>query len=201
MVNLDAVLVNADWPKRALRGAEFVEEEHPRDEGGKFTSDGDAELIKAYTRSGGTYREVNEALRDGEGVGHPTVAALDRAIADHGEPAPAVLYRGMAGWEPEELGLEEGREFSDLGFVSTATTKASANRFATHGEGKLSGQAIGIVFKINTGGIRGLDMNRFSHYGESEFLLPRGATFKVTNVKEGYPGETLAYVTMRVVKK
>jgi hypothetical protein len=188
-----------------LRSLAFNPDE-PRDDQGQWTDGGasdaqEDETLRLYTRSGGTYREVNEGLRGGKNMSSdPTVVVLDKAFAAHSEAAPAVVYRGLAGYEPEELNLVEGATFTDLGFVSTTAAKSDAVKFATNGEGKLSGEGIGIVFKINTGKSSSLDMSRYSRYDESEHLLNRGTTFKVTSVKEGSPGSKLAVVTMSVVK-
>jgi hypothetical protein len=175
-------------------------------DGGQWSSDGggswtpeDSVKLQDYTRTGGTYREVNEGLRAGKDMsGHPTVAALEKAFKERGDAAPKQVYRGMAGWELEELGLEVGKTFTDHGYVSTATDQQTAKKFAMAGETKMEGEAVGIVFKINTGGLRSLDMNPFSRYGENERLLPKGLTFKVTSVKPGEPGRRLAVVTMSI---
>jgi hypothetical protein len=194
------------------RALEFNPDQ-PRDDDGQWADgssaapDADHETLRLYTQTGGTYREVNEGLRGGKDMAaHPTVVALDKAFVERGVPAPAVVYRGIAGYEPEELNLEEGKTFTDPGFVSTASVKSDAVKFATHGAGTLEGtvdrpsEAVGIIFKINTGKVAALNMGRYSRYGESEHLLNRGTTFKVTSIKEGYPGESLAVVTMSVVK-
>jgi hypothetical protein len=159
----------------------------------------DASLIRAFTTTGGTYGVINEQLRAGKDLSNdPTVAALDRAFETHGEVAPAVVYRGIAGYEPSELNLEVGGDFTDRGFVSTAKTQKDATKFATNGEMKLEGEQVGLVFKINTHGAKALDLSRFSNYEESESLLPRGTRFKITSIKEGEPGVKLGVVTMSV---
>ena len=192
----------------SIRGRKFGVEDEPRNEKGEWTSggggaaDADHETLRLYTQSGGTYREVNAGLRDEKDMAaHPTVVALEKAFTERGEPAPPVVYRGIAGYEPEELNLVEGATFTDRGFVSTAASRGDAMKFATGGQPKLSGEQVGIIFKINTGKAPALDMSRYSRYGESEHLLHRGTTFRVTHVEEGYPGEKLAVVTMSVVKK
>lgn len=194
-------LVVVDTGEVEIRGAEFNPDQ-PRDEQGQWTGGGgEHETLRLYTQSGGTYREVNDGLREDKDMSsHETVTLLDKTFKEQSEPAPPVVYRGMSGYEPEELGLVEGATFTDKGFVSTAAVKADAMKFATHGQMKLSGEAVGIIFKINTGKAPALNMSRYSRYGESEHLLNRGTTFKVTKVTEGYPGEKLAVVHMSVVK-
>jgi len=161
----------------------------------------DRTLVEEYTRTSGTYSKVNEGLREGKDMSaDPTVVALDHVFDKQSEPSPAVLYRGIAGWEPEELNLVEGRVFTDLGFVSTSEKKVDAAKFAMAGKQEMSGEAVGILIKINTGKVASLNMGRFSMYDEKELLLRRGTQFKITSVKEGYPGEKLAVVTMSVVK-
>jgi len=170
--------------------------------GSEVAAKSDADLLHDYTRTGRVHAEVNEGLRSGKDMSaHPIVNALDRVFDAEAEPAPPVLYRGLAGWEPSELGLVEGKTFTDPGFVSTSDRKKDAVKFALAGEQKISGEAVGIVFKINTGKVPSLNMGGFSMYDENELLLRRGTTFKVTSVKEGYPGEKLAVVTMSVVKQ
>jgi hypothetical protein len=181
----------------------FNEADHPRDEDGQFASkmsSEDAEELRGYSTTGGTYSKVNAGLRSNKDMSSdPTVAALDRAFATHAEAAPSVLYRGMSGYELEELDLRVGREFTDPAFVSTTSQKKSATKFATAGEMKLNGEAVGILFKINAKSAPSLDMNRFSNYEEQETLLNRGTRFRVTSVKPGVAGRTLASVTLTVV--
>lgn len=221
------LLIAAARKAGTLVTLEFDEAQHPRDSHGEFTSGGDSgsgdlgsgvsadhETLRLYTQSGGTYREVNEGLRGEKDMSqHATVVALDKAFKEQGEPAPAVVYRGIAGYQAGEgdpdpdtgemdgLGLAIGQTFTDKGFVSTSDSKDAAVKFATHGVGKLEGEeAMGVIFKINTKGADSLNMSRFSRYGESEHLLNRSTTFKVKSIKEGRPGKTLAIVTMDVVK-
>lgn len=159
------------------------------------------ETLRLYTQSGGTYREVNGALRSGKKLDdNPTVTLLDRTFKTHGEEAPHVVYRGIAGYDPEELNLEEGSEFTDPGFVSTTRDVKEAKKFAFHGSDRLSGDAVGIIFKIQTRGIRALNMSPFSRYGERETLLNRGTRFRVKSVREGIPGESLSRVTLEVLQ-
>jgi hypothetical protein len=190
--------------ERALGGpgsGNFGHAGRPGEVGGSAASAEDDALLEAYTTTGGTYRRINEDLRAGHDLTNdPTVTAITRAFERHGEIAPSVVYRGIAGYEPEELNIVEGQTFKDPGFVSTSQSRSNATRFALNGSSEISGQAVGIVFKINTRGATALRMGRYSRYGEDELLLPRGMTFKVTSVKEGYPGEKLAVVTMSVVK-
>ena len=161
----------------------------------------DAQMVEDYTRTGGTYRDINQGLRDGKAVADleeaATVGILDRLIAEGGHDG-SPLYRGMAGWEPSELGLEEGYEFADPGFVSTARDKAVAKKFAMSGEQEMSGESVGILFTIKKAR-RGVNLDAFARYGESETLLARGTRFRVVKVTEGYPGEKLATVTLEVI--
>jgi hypothetical protein len=164
------------------------------------------EVIRRFTQSGGTYREVNGHLRENREASpeaKQTIEILDQLFEKEAEPIDRVLYRGLSGYDPEELGLLEiGAEFHDPGFVSTTSDQRIARRFAAHSQdGKLSGEGVGTIFKINAKGMPGVNMSRYSRYGEDETLLPRGSTFKVTSVKEGIPGESLSVVTMSVVKK
>jgi hypothetical protein len=171
----------------------------------------DAELLTGYATTGGTYRVVNEGLRAGKDMStHPTVGALDRAFASHAEAAPKILYRGVGGYVPgvefdrdtgesSGLNLTIGQTFQDLGFVSTADDKTSAVKFATHGEGKLSEEGQGIIFKITTAGAKSLNMGSHSNYGEREHLLNRGTKFKITSIHDGVPGKRLATISMKVV--
>ena len=161
------------------------------------------EVVRLYTQSGGTYREVNEGLRNGKDMSdHQTVQVLDDLFKDETEPVDRELFRGLAGYDPYELNLDKGSEFTDLGFTSTTTSRASANRFATHGasdKGKLDGEAVGIVFKINAKGSRALNLAKYSRYGEDERLLNRGTKFRVTGVKIGEPGKSVSVVSLTVV--
>ena len=163
---------------------------------------GDAQLVEDYTRSGGTYREINEGLRAGKAApdlkNAATVNVLDKMIDGGGGLDGSVLHRGMAGWEPGELGLEEGYEFTDPAFVSTARDKAVAQKFAMGGEQEMSGERTGILFTIK-GARRGANLDSFARYGETETLLARGTRFRVVKVTEGYPGEELATVTLEVI--
>lgn len=180
----------------------------PGEVGGSAPSDrpelthDERERIRLYTQTGGTYQDINNSLRRGKALTpelQATVDLLERTMETHGEPAPKVVYRGISGYDPEELGLEVGAEFTDLGFVSTTRSSKEAKKFAMAGESKLEGEAVGIVFRINTKEQRSLDLARFSRYGEEETLLKRGQRFKVTHVKKGAPGETLSNVSMTVV--
>lgn len=216
--------------KKDFRGNEFDESKHPRDKEGQFTDAGAdspqpdwanpvggvasrawgmsdeerREIVRLYTQSGGRYNQVNAHLREGREVDEETrktIAVIDDLFERDARPVEKVLYRGISGFEPEELGLEEGVEFTDKGFVSTTADRSIANRFGAHSaDGKLSGEGIGIIFKINAKGTPGVMLGGYSRYGEDETLLPRGTRFKVTSVKEGYPGEKFALVTMSVVK-
>lgn len=162
-------------------------------------------LVAQYTKSGGSYQEINSGLRTGKdltGTNAKTVAALDKLFETDALPFTTPLYRGMSGFEPSDLGLMVGAEFKDNGFVSTAADSKVAKKFATYSDsGVLEGEeSVGTLFKI-TGSkkTKVLDLRGYSNYGEEEFLLPRGSKFKVTGIKLGVPGKSLSQVSMKVI--
>lgn len=171
----------------------------------ELTPEEKSEIVRRFTQSGGTYREVNGHLREGYETSEETtktIKVLDDLFESSAKPMDKTLYRGMSGYEPDDLGLYVGAEFTDKGFVSTSGSVDEAKKFAAHDpSGKPQGdEAVGILFKIN--GAKGgkvLDLRGYSRYGEEELLLPRGAKFKVTSVKQGEPGVSFAVVTMSVV--
>ena len=167
--------------------------------------DSDAETMRMYTQSGGTYQQVNSGLRNGgelDETSRKTIKLLDEKFDTEATPITAPLYRGLSGFDPSDVGLTVGAEFKDAGFTSTSGDEKVAKKFATFSDsGKLEGEyAVGTLFKIvGSKGSKALNMNPYSRYNENEFLLPRGSRFKVTSIKQGVPGKSLSKVSLKIV--
>lgn len=121
-----------------------------------------------------------------------TSAGLDSAIGKSHLAGGQTLYRGSS---PEALGINKsvknmsaadlkgliGKTITDKAYMSTSTSKKSANIFA--GRGDSSGS---VIFRIKTTGKRkGLSVGSNSNFGnkESEVILPKNASLKITGVR------------------
>lgn len=174
---------------------EFREEDHPRDQSGKFGSGNGSQqksvkltaneksAISSY--SGDDFLRINKELRSGIS-NDPQVARLDSAITK-GRIAPhTVLYRGMSKDAARNLfpggKIDKGMIVSDPAFVSTSTDKGIAGMVGLGG----------VVLKIDVpSGGTGLSMQGLTrNQQESEVLLPRNAQMRVEGVTPGkQPGE------------
>jgi hypothetical protein len=83
------------------------------------------------------------------------------------------LYRGI----PEGLlaSLKVGDEIREPGFTSTSPDKGVAEGF---------GKPVKLTVPAGT---KGAYIDAVARSGEAEFLLPRGARFKVTSISAGIP--------------
>jgi hypothetical protein len=140
----------------------------------------------ALKYSGSSYRPINSALREGK---MPDEADLVTAIADldamfaseHCLMTESVIaHRGVRGESMKKIfgSLREGDEFSDKAYTSTAAVAGA----------EFGGD---IKFQITIPkGARAAPIPSH-HETEYEYLLPRGARFKVTKVeKNTYLDET-----------
>lgn len=147
------------------------------------TSREDRNAFENYTGSGNG--PINDALRKNDGPGiasyRKQIEALDRNIAKMQAPSNVVVYRGIGGagplhsMSPVELQRLVGARIEDLGFVSTSTSRTTANNFS-------GGR---VVLRIHAPkGTRGAYVQNTlsSHTSEYEFIMSRGTQFTVTQV-------------------
>jgi len=133
------------------------------------------------------YRELNAYLR-GVDPSRPAPQIKDRAINETKNNLDAamkksvidddmVVYRGVTKEFYDNLdGIEEFREHA---FISTSSNKSIAADFGANRE---TGESW--IVKINVPkGAHGIDIEKFLQTGESEWLLDRGYSFKVTNLR------------------
>lgn len=147
---------------------------------------------KMYT--GESYHDINGGLRSGKVPAdyQATVRELDSAISQSKLPENTVLYRGMSMSPELSSKIKPGATFSDSAYTSTSINPRIPASFA-RGEGKT-------MMRIKAKkGQSGLAVNNVSNYdGEHEVLLPRGTSYRVTNVyKDKKTGMT--YVDAEIV--
>lgn len=156
--------------------------------------------VTHYTGSGyltingmlrGTYKPDNDYKESVKGY----IADIDSAIKKSVLKNPVIVHRygssklfgiGNPPTDAELKGLI-GAEFMDKGFTSTAVGR----------RGVKLGNSIGMNIKIPAGKGRGGFIGKAStHPGESEFLLKRGAKFRITGISKNEYGESMLDVEM-----
>ena len=192
---------------------EFItkyDEDQPRDEAGRFSSNGgggdnrtysevvrernlieEQVALRAYTSY--DFLSINTALRNDKAeVQGTTITALDRLIATQPPLTESVtVYRGVVGSIAEELSqLEEGDTFTDKAYSSTSLQESVAEHFgSTGGFRDYDTPTLKLSITIPEGS-RVLNVDSYSAANglterqESEFLLPRGSTFEVQGFDE-----------------
>lgn len=193
---------------------EFKEEEHPRDNFGKFTSKASAELseeelerLNSYTES--DYQYVNRYLRGqaeefNEGMNELVqgqVDELDSIIKKQVLPKKLTVYRnGSAemlalpkGASYEQIKNAVGRVFEDPAFMST-TMDESVNV-------QTGDTSIRLSLTVPPGEGRGVDIDATgaSTYNEKEYLLARNTKYKVVSIQRAAAGEKYKYIVNAVV--
>lgn len=193
---------------------EFKEEEHPRDNFGKFTSKGSAELseeelerLNSYTES--DYHYINRYLRGkaeefNEGMNELVqgqVDELDSIIKKQVLPKKLTVYRnGSAemlalpeGASYEQIKNAVGRVFEDPAFMST-TMDESVNV-------QTGDTSIRLSLTVPPGEGRGVDIDATgaSTYNEKEYLLARNTKYKVVSIQRAAAGEKYKYIVNAVV--
>jgi hypothetical protein len=196
-----------------------MSDKHPRaqDSEGRFAD------VEYYTASG--YSDVNNYLRTKAepelGSVNDTkeiIESMDKEIAQTSAPRDMVLFRGVTGVEKFE-NLKVGQTFTDKGFVSTTTNRATVTEFMSTASGeRFDSRPVqkGFVLEINVPegekvfSVRNYFKGVSDRYGpsegilsESEHILPRGLTFRVDNIStinvRDFIEDTLIKVSM--VKK
>jgi DNA topoisomerase I len=164
--------------------------EFSRDYWERFTVN-EVEALRSYSRS--SYAAVNDCARDisdctptGKRIG----AKIDSVAAKVPEiPADMKVFRAFRLPEAVAAKLQEefhaGKEtiFQDKGFSSTTTDGNVANRFARSSDPS-SGKREFIAAILLPKGAHAIDMEKGGlsrSVGEHEFLLPRGAQFRIVN--------------------
>lgn len=169
----------------ALAFDSFHEEDHPRDEKGKFSSAGSAtenskkftptqrQYLEWYSEQG--FQEINSALRRGNAP-KGMISALDGAMERSSLREDVKLYRIIEREHLKEmLGKDRvslGDEFSDKGIASTGK-----DFYRGLGSGDVA-----LVINAKKGQ-KGIDMQSISsNPQEREVLLPRGQKMKITRI-------------------
>ncbi len=180
--------------------------DQPRDEAGRFGEGGGdggegaagggysaREIGAVRTYQSEKYAEINNHLRTGAPLSDDLktdIRHLDSAISRSPLETDTTLYRGIR-HEALSKGAEKlvGRTIDSGTFVSTSDNESIARDFA-HGRG-------GVMFEIKaSAGARALSTRKATGQGfQREFILPRGAQFKVTGVRRtgSVPVVTMEY--------
>ena len=141
-----------------------------------YTMDGYEDLNRAVGNAKGDLSKVDPGLLE-------RVRMLDRATTFGLLKTRATLYRSV---NAERLGGDldsmVGKVITDHTFASTSTSPEIAERFARENKNRS-------IMRISTSAeTRGAwldgDTELTTHPRESEYLLPRGSKFKVTNVRK-----------------
>lgn len=150
-----------------------------------------AKALEIYTSD--KYKEVNNTLRDGtlnpqsSGVTDIdiTVDDLDRLIGQSNKTSATVeVFRGIKGTNSLS-DLKVGQGFTDKAYTSTTLDPRLA---LTSFSSPRSGKILRITVPKGTKGIYvpdwfGAKDERAQTKKEQEFILPRGSSFRVTNIK------------------
>lgn len=131
--------------------------------------------VAMYT--GSAYRKMNNKLRTGAPLGDnaKTVEALDKAIAKSKATQDLVVVRGLTSDAVQAMGaLKVGAVLSDKGFISTTTNAEIAQAF--------SGGGYGLKIRVPKGASILPVKHLSSHSHEDELVLPRGSSFKITEM-------------------
>lgn len=145
------------------------------------------EALSSYL--GNDHKNINEHLRTGKKIS-PELAAhipvLDRAIASSpGLSKPATLYRGLRpGVVPADV--KPGQTISDKGFNSTSFSPW----YGKPGNFGRAGQGDALVINAPQG-TKGARMYGAHGGGEAEFLLPRGASYRVAKIEDTPEGRII----------
>ncbi len=189
---------------------QFNEEDHPRDDHGRFDDGGggggggsntisedEKQALKVYTHAG-SY-PINDYLRNGtlpqdgkyanatpvrdEEDLHNAVRDMDSAMDKASLPNEMNVHRGVdqAAWDKVFKNLKVGDTITDKGFASTSLKKVSSAKLSHFMKIKVPKGAKAIP-------LDGVVANRTS----GELLLKRGTTFKVTGMTKS--GATLEVV-------
>jgi hypothetical protein len=209
---VDAFLSGESTMTAAVTAAGFHEDQH-RDSHGRWAKGIPAGVeprqLGIHFYSGAGFRQLNEALRKGSGVKHisrsivpnthkgdyrttitlngaTAVRHLDAAIDDSPVDHDTTLYRGTTAFHTPNV----GDVFTDKGYTSTSSDR---NRAAVYygGNGRL-------LWEITVPkGERALPIDEGPNTHEKEVLLPRGSSFRITDVSMDDRGQTI--VKARVV--
>lgn len=140
-------------------------------------------MVLSYYQGAG-YGLINNALRAGETSS--ATKLMDAAIAKNKLAQETVSYRGVTDIE-KVLGIKItdpkkliGKSIEEKSYMSVSSSKKVAQSFAEGGSGKSA------VFKLKVPkGTHYADMDNATGIKakEKEFLLKRGASYKITSVK------------------
>jgi len=168
--------------------AAFAEEDHPRDDDGKFGSGGSGGGAASHMfGEESSFTPINEALR-GEGKIAPEIQSkideIDVDFKKNGKPVPAgtKLYRGISLPADSQLleRLKPGKNIQDLGYIATSSDK----KWAEEGmKGNLGEKDV--LFNITPS--ETANPKSLYNAAESEYLFPRGSylIIKSANEKNG----------------
>lgn len=154
--------------------------------GGGMLGGGGMSLESAATIIGGGLQgPTNYRLRHDQPLDEQDQKVVDALDAGM-QPSESrmTLYRGVdegttrqqtVSMYGSDQRMKPGFQFTDKGFASTSTDKATATRFAVK-QGNSP-----VLYEIDApAGTPMLDMKDFAQFGEGEFLLARGTTFEFT---------------------
>ncbi|NBB17039.1 hypothetical protein GVN21_16860 [Caulobacter sp. SLTY] len=150
-------------------------------------------MAAVHSYTGGDFYDINSWLRFGEGDEDevaPLIAGLDDLLADRRLPRDQVVWRGLPAVVFEGVSIRPGDIVEDLGFMSTSTRQAEAQRFA-------DGYPDGILLQIRArAGTVALDISRISGAGTAEYevLFARGTRLKVVDFEQSNRTLTLETV-------
>lgn len=212
----DGLQKRADWlmakaddlrtPAKPMSEEEFMS--HAKHEDAKLPPE-DTEALRGYTGNGafgpvnGGLRESADRVKPGSKVYlnrmyHDYVDHLDRAIAQSPAPRDMVVYRGVNGETPAGSGrkpfseLKAGDTFDEHGFVST-----SSNPEVGAGYSKGFGVRAGAELHITVPkGFPAAPVLASEFPAEREFILPRGAKYRVSKVEQLADGTTIVHATI-----
>ena len=137
---------------------------------------------------------MNTRLRNSDSMSDAyTIRDLDAAMNKTSLADNIVLFRGVSGDSMRALGIKQananalkglvGKSIRDRAYLSTSTDQSVMAKFSKDADGS---QGVGIIIKAAKGS-RALPVSAGkTAYGnrESEFILPRRASLKVTGITE-----------------
>jgi hypothetical protein len=188
-------------PQKVISEQDVMRVMNQQRNAGYIPTQTELEAIADYTSGSGHYGNVNNYLRtkqwdkytsakEKEKVQN-TIALLDKAITNAPTLQQNTLsYRGIWGQEAvQEFGkLKPGDTYTDNGYISTSLNLGIARNFARADKANP-----GVILEIvNPAGTKGLfplasrveiTPQYATAISENEWLLPRGTTFEVLEVK------------------
>lgn len=164
-------------PKGSSSGGQFG-----KGGAGSDLTPGEVDAVKGYAGTG--YASIQKDLRSGK---VPEEAhGIDSAIKKSPVDADMTVYRGVSLTRIENgkmtrQSVSEGSILADKGYMSTTTSRATGKRY---------GDRADLLLTIQLGkGNHALDVKKVTGAGEeSEILLPRGTSLRLSNFVAGSGG-------------